>query len=289
MSQYNSCVETCFASYPPPPTQVVLPPSVHEGSGNIWNVMVSPLHGSYRFMPSFVSASAGDIVRFTWGSAGDYSIFQSSVDSLCTPHEGGFSAHGSVAGFSYDYKVVDGSPVFFGGGDASQCSLGMFGGINLPQHEGSSLSVGSLLPQWAQANPDFATSLSLIQGIKGAPSLASTWGNNLDLTGFDSSLYPGVASSIIYTRNVIARNPSMVSSSGVFNPQQSVSLPGDFSLMLSTAMGGYGNTPSPAAGNPTASEDNTTQPASAGNAASSTVVSRVAVVGLAILTALLAL
>ena len=59
---YNTCVQTCFASNPPPPTTVTLPPSdqqpMHDGcsgsscgvssqasTGQVWNIMVAPVKG----------------------------------------------------------------------------------------------------------------------------------------------------------------------------------------------------------------------------------------------------
>lgn len=252
---YNSCVQTCFAQYPPPPTTVTLPPSdqapigdgsvssgssvspAASGSGNVWNIAVAPVKGVFRFVPPFVNAQVGDTIRYTWVN-GPHTVTKSSGATPCNASIGGFQSGKQNAGFSFDQTVNDTKPIWFYCGVATHCENGMFGGVNVPNGDvDSKTTVAALMPQWAASNPDIASAWNATS-VAAATTPGMTWGDKIDLASVPADLHPGIAKSILYTRAVIAENKDMVGADGVFRPQSALKFPADFSALLADADSG---------------------------------------------------
>lgn len=302
---YDNCVQTCFASYPPPATSVTLPAveqaPIHDGvqttpavgEGDVWNIIVAPVKGVFRFMPPFVNAKAGDTIRYTWAN-GEHTVTQSSAAAPCNATVAGFVSGKQKAGFTFDQRVNDTNPVWFFCSVGQHCASGMWGGINVPNGEvNSATTVAALMPQWAAASPDINAALTATNA-KTADSPAKNWGNTVDLAGIDPAYHAGIAASILYTRAVIAENKDMVGADGVFRPAKDVKLPADFSALLTTAdQGGLpgSNTQNANVAQQTGTPQNnaaTTDDAETygTNGAGSVVSSRVAVGAVALLAAL---
>ncbi|EJD34706.1 hypothetical protein AURDEDRAFT_117577 [Auricularia subglabra TFB-10046 SS5] len=306
---YDNCVQTCFASYPPPATTVTLPAveqaPIHDGvqttpavggSGNVWNIIVAPVKGVFRFMPPFVNAQAGDTIRYTWAN-GEHTVTQSSAAAPCNATVAGFVSGKQKAGFTFDQRVNDTNPVWFFCSVGQHCASGMWGGVNVPNGDvNSATTVAALMPQWAAASPDINAALTATNA-KTADSPAKNWGNTVDLAGIDPAYHAGIAQSILYTRAVIAENKDMVGADGVFRPAKDVKLPADFAALLSTAdQGGLpgSNTQNANVAQQTGTPNNNAAPVDddaetyGSNGAGSLVSSRVAVAAVAVLAALFA-
>lgn len=303
-SNYNTCVQTCFAQYPPPPTTVSLP-SVEQapisgsvssgsssGSGTVWNIAVAPVKGVFRFVPPFVNAAPGDTIRYTWAN-GPHTVTQSSGLTPCNATVAGFVSGKQEAGFTFDQAVNDTAPVWFFCSVAKHCASGMFGAINAPTGGAdSNTTVAALMPQWAAANADIASAWNATS-VLAASTPGLTWGDKIDLGSVDPALHAGIAQSILYTRAVIAENKDMVGADGVFRPQKDLKLPADVSALLADADSGSpaGAQNAATGAGPTAAADAQAAAASQApetNGAGSIVSSRAAVAAVALLAALLA-
>jgi len=326
MVSYNSCVQTCMVQYPPPPTQISIPdapPSVSSGSiesgsgtsvegsgtsvespdsatngtdsGTVWNIMVAPVDGVFRYVPFYVNAAVGDTVRFTWVH-GPHTVTQSSPIAPCNHSIGGFTSGKQNASFVFDQVINSTDPVFFYCGVPSHCQKGMFGAINPTAAPGSNTSVGAMMEGWAAANPDIATVLNSTNTLAvGLPAME--WGNGMDVSNIDPSLHPALAKDILFTRQVMAANPHMVDANGKFNPTGQLTIPADVSNLLDTADAGSpggpvnaavstSSTSSSSTASPTTSSTQTTPTA---NAAMSMKSSGLAVALVAVVAAFFAL
>lgn len=316
MVSYNSCVQTCMATYPPPPTIVSLPGGTvssgssegsiisggsdgslsgsagssivssgsSSGSGMIWNVIVAPQKGVLRFVPAYVTASPGDTVRFTWG-AGPHTLTQSSAGLPCNATVGGFATGQQEAGFTHDVLVNDTNPVFFYCGVPSHCQKGMFGGINPPTATGSSnTSVENMMPMWAAADPDISAVLNNTNTLAAASPKALSWGNNLDVSTIDPSLHGAVAENVLYTRRVMAANPDAWDKNGNFNPGSNFTIPFDMSAMLDAANAGTPalNAENGITANASAATSSSAAPAATGSKPSGAIAVRSSAVAVAV-------
>lgn len=279
MVSYNECVQTCMATYPPPPI-VYSPPSLPPSSGssglppsgsdssvssgesgslggsdsgsgdtgssvtddaNTLNVVVAPHQGVLRYVPPLITASVGQTVKFTWG-AGPHTVTQSSQAAPCNHSIGGFQSGQQNATATFTQVVNDTNPVFFYCGVPTHCQKGMFGAINPPTAPGANTSVAAMMPQWAAMDADIMaamTTLNNSQNLLAVPH-ASTWGDDMDVSGIDPSFHVALAKDILFTRMAMAMNPQLVSKDGVFNPTADMKVPTDISSYLDAANQGSG-------------------------------------------------
>lgn len=275
MVSYNDCVQTCMATYPPPPTTYSppslppsasygssdsLPPSGDDssdssgdgdlssgdssatvGSGDGLSIVVAPHQGVLRYVPPFVTAQAGQEITWTWG-AGPHTVTQSSQATPCNGTIGGFASGQQNASFVFTQTVNSTDPVFFYCGVPTHCQKGMFGAINPPTAPGANTSVAVMMPQWASMDADIMaamTALNNTQNLTAVPG-AATWADDVDVSGIDPSFHVALAKDILFTRMTMAMNPHLVTADGQFNPTSTMSVPADLSAYLDSANAGNG-------------------------------------------------
>jgi plastocyanin len=315
---YNGCVEQCFVSHPAPPTVIQLPPSVGHGgvvvppsngevipppSGQVippsggevvppvgggngveHKVILEAVSGALRFVPAFVTAQVGETIVFL-NMNGAHSIVSSAAILPCNA-TGEFDSGVLQAGGTFTHVVKDTEPQFFFSGVNGDCQAGMFGAINAATGlEGSPTTVNSLMPTWAQQNPDIAAALSATNNLA-VNTGGLNWGGKVDVSQIPPELHGQVAGNVLFTRAVMGSNPDMIDSNNVFRPEGELIVPNDILASFSAAdAGGYDT--------PAESENKTNDQASlnanngdGSNGAGSIISSRVAVAGVALLAAM---
>lgn len=318
---YLECVEQCQAEYPTPPTVVVIPPSSHNGqvviggestimsgestvvsggvntvpsgevsgqvsssTGVTHEIVVEPVAGALHFVPAFVKAAVGDAVHFTVMN-GVHSIVQSTAILPCNATGSAFNSGQLTAGKDFTQVISSTDPIFFFSDVGADCQSGLFGGINANTgNEDSQTTVDGILPQIASSNPDVAAALSVTNKFaEQTPGL--NWGGKIETKDIPANLQNQLVANVLFTRNVMGTNPDMFAKDGSFTPAGEMIVPTDTLQLFAIAnAGGYKDvTPdvAPEAQNVAAAAD---QAPTGGSA--TTVVSRVAVAGVALLAAM---
>jgi len=270
MVSYNDCVQTCMATYPPPPTTYSppsLPPSESSGSSDSLppsgsdssdessgdptaaatgssdglSIVVAPHKGVLRYVPPFVTAQVGQQVTWTWG-AGPHTVTESSQATPCNHSIGGFQSGQQNASFVFTQTINSTDPLFFYCGVPTHCQKGMFGAINPPTAPGANTSVAAMMPQWASMDADIMAAMTALNNTNNLAAVpkAATWADDVDVSGIDPSFHVALAKDILYTRMAMAANPHLVSADGQFNPTSTMNVPADLSAYLDSANAGSG-------------------------------------------------
>jgi plastocyanin len=142
-----------------------------SGNGGVTHtVIVAPTQGVLRYIPFAINASVGDTVMFMWG-ANEHTVTKSSQLAICNKtSDAPFASGEQNKSFTCEYTfarsigpyvdqnipvavtqvVNDTDPTFFYCGTPGHCEKGMFGIINPPVANESSVSVASMMPAMMQ-------------------------------------------------------------------------------------------------------------------------------------------
>jgi plastocyanin len=184
------------------------------GTGATHTVIVAPTKGVLRYVPFAVNASVGDTVMFMWG-AGPHTVTKSSVLDVCNKTDDqAFSSGQQNASFVFTQVVNDTNPTFYYCGVPGHCQKGMFGIINPPNAAAQPSSVANMLPGIAANTSAVSTSWASTKNYTGA---ASTWGGSMDLSGMPGWAQSAMAENVLFTRSVMAANPSAITANGDIN------------------------------------------------------------------------
>jgi len=131
-----------------------------------------------------------------------------------------------------DVEVKTDQPMWFYCKFGQHCSQGMFGGINLKSAFGDPSSVGVMMDEWVQGNPDLQAAWTYVQN-KTAGTPAEKWGNSISVADIPADKYVDVAQNILWTRVNLAANPGMQEMGSAQTPDNSpLKLVGDISTLL---------------------------------------------------------
>ncbi|KAF9264717.1 hypothetical protein L218DRAFT_957923 [Marasmius fiardii PR-910] len=277
-SGYDDCVQKCVATYgAPPATYQPTATSGSEGSkgsGSTVTVVVAPTAGVFRFVPVAVNASVGTTIQFMWG-ADTHTVTKGSALLPCNKSAENpvFASGVQKKDFVFTQVVNDTNPTFYFCGVADHCEKGMFGMINPPSAFGAATSAGGMM-QSLMANDSNLQAYAAYTANNTQGKAGSNWGSNIDLQQFPDWARSAVAENILFTRNMLAMNPDVISENGSIdmsnvNKTGGLMIPQDISLQLNAAgssdAGAAGNTPVPANGTP-AGTSSAAQPANTNGA-----------------------
>lgn len=259
--------------------------TIPDGSGGVGGavthtIIVAPTQGVLRYVPFAINASVGDVIMWTWG-AGPHTVTQSSETSICNKTDGGFASGKQNASFVFTQTLNDTNPLFIYCGVPGHCEKGMFSIINPPNAFGGATSVGSMMPMWANADPNILAAVQYTQN-KTAGTPAENWGSDIDVGGIDPTQHPAVATNVLFTRLVIGANPSTLDANGNFKPTGPINIPNDLPAVLASTAStyGYGSTgssSSPSAGSANAGSSTPGSESSQASGAASVTSSSLAV------------
>ena len=259
-SPYDSCVQSCLASYGTP-TATYMPPSSamtstassgSSGTGTTHTVIVAPTQGVLRYVPFAVNASAGDMVEFIW-NANEHTVTKSSQLAICneTTSEP-FNSGEQNKTSTFTQMVNSTDSIFFYCATPGHCEKGMFGILNPPNADMSSnMTVASMMPSMVANNSVMSAMWSYTQMTTANNSLAAAWGNTIDLSGMPDWSWQYVMENVMYTRAFLAANPSSMSPEGAVslsNASMPFIIPMDVSATMmtnGTMAAGTGNGSSP--------------------------------------------
>jgi plastocyanin len=189
--------------------------SAYTGSsgsgGTTHTVIVAPQQGVLRYVPFAVNASVGDTVLFHW-NAGPHTVTKSSVLDVCNKtDDAAFSSGQQNASFVFTQVVNDTNPVFYYCGVPGHCQKGMFGIINPPNADAQPSSVNNMMSSLASNDSATAAAWSSTSNYTGA---AASWGGSMDLTGMAGWAQNAMAQNVLFTRSIMAANPSAINADG---------------------------------------------------------------------------
>ncbi|EIW85221.1 hypothetical protein CONPUDRAFT_87708 [Coniophora puteana RWD-64-598 SS2] len=225
-SPYDSCVQSCLASYGTP-TATYMPPSStmtgtassgSTGTGTTHTIIVAPTQGVLRYVPFAVNASAGDMVEFVW-NANEHTVTKSSQLTICNettsePFNSGEQNQTST----FTQMVNSTDSIFFYCATPGHCEKGMFGILNPPNADTSSnMTVASMMPSMVANNSVMSAMWSYTQMMTANNSLAAAWGSTMDLSNMPDWSWQYVMENVMYTRTFLAANPSVMSPDGTVN------------------------------------------------------------------------
>jgi plastocyanin len=271
-SDYDDCVQKCVATYGEPEYKEWTPEQPTETgdstSGAIHTVMVAPIDGVMKYLPFALNATVGDTVRFVWTGTAKHSVTMGSQLSLCSKSEASDSfdsglLSGEGGEQTFDMKVeTDETRYFFcSAADGAHCSNGMWGMINPSSNFGGSDTIGSMMNDWVESNPDLKAAWSVVQNSTSG-TLADTWGNSISVKDIPADQYVNVAQNTIWTRANLAANPGMQEfQHGAATPDGSpIKIVGDLNTLLASTIEVSNTTQSA----PTPDASTTTTPATSG-------------------------
>jgi len=253
-SGYDSCVQQCQAQFGAPSASLP-PPSTSTGSsgggsggGATHTVWVAPSQGVLRYVPFAVNASVGDTVKFIWG-ANNHTVTKSSELTPCNKtSDAPFASGVQLKDFVFEQVVNDTNTTFFYCGVPTHCQKGMFGIINPPNALGTPSAVGSMMQPMAANNSQFDSMLKYATNATAGNTVASLWGQSIDLAALPAWSHQFVAEGVLYTQTFLAANPDSVSKDGTLdfglggNPAV---VPPDISTFATSGYGsGYGSSSS---------------------------------------------
>lgn len=280
-SGYNDCVSQCMAKfgggsanvYQPAPAEAVAVTQGSVGEGATHTVIVAPSQGVLRYVPAFVNAAVGDTVLFKWG-ANNHTVTQGSALLPCNKSAdaaGSFASGLQQKDFSFTQRVNTTDATYFYCAAPTHCDKGMFGIINpgsaagantsagqwMPSHFGSSNSSNASAPSTAPAtpaSPEYSSYYSYTQEMTSNNTVASQWGADVDMAAVPEWAREPLAANIMYTQNLIAMNPDVVS------PEGKISVGTDAPLMLPNDVAAVNNAAA-TSGDASASTDASAAPA----------------------------
>lgn len=254
---YNDCVSQCMAKFGGGQANVYQPPApaapqVTEGSvgeGATHTVIVAPSQGVLRYVPAFVNAAVGDTVMFKWG-ANNHTVTKGSALLPCNKSEdavtGTFASGLQVKDFTFTQRVNTTEPTYFYCAAPTHCDKGMFGIINPGSAAGSNTSAGVWMPAHnsstnssAPASSEYSSYYSYTQTLIQNNTVASGWGADVDMSAVPEWAREPLAENIMYTQNLIAMNPDVVT------PEGKISVGTDAPLMLPNDVAAVNNAAAP--------------------------------------------
>lgn len=299
-SGYSDCVSQCMANYGSPAASYTPPPSStsngydsssgSSGSGATHTVIVAPTQGVLRFVPFATNASVGDTIMFMWG-ANNHTVTKSSELTPCNKTSDNLFTSGEQnQGFTFTQVVNDTNPIFYYCGTPTHCQKGMFGIINPPNAD-TPTSVSNMMASIAANSSDVAGYASYTAKQTTGNTAAATWGSNIDLASLPEWSHEFVAENVLYTRNLLAANPDIITSDGSVNlgaaGSNPLMIPMDLAAALASAAPASSTPAAPAASSPAsspaaaaASAPSGTSTAAAKNSGAFTISSSKVVVGL---------
>jgi len=225
-SGYDGCVQQCIAEFGSPGTYT--PPSSTVDSGDSYSgsvgtgstitVIVAPTEGVFRYYPFAVNASVGDTVQFMWG-ANEHTVTKSSELTPCNKTaDAPFASGEQNQSFIFNQVVNDTSPTFFYCGTPTHCEKGMFGIINPPSSFNAPTSVSGMMSSvLANDTTGNLTSYASYTSNLTAGSPGANWGSDIDMSSMPDWSYDLVMANVMFTRNMLALNPSQVNADGSIN------------------------------------------------------------------------
>jgi len=278
-SGYDDCVSQCVAKFGSnmgsyqAPTQTSNSASGSSGSGATHTVIVAPTQGVLRYIPFAVNASVGDTIQFMWG-ANNHTVTKSSSLLPCNKTgDAPFASGTQNKTFVFTQVVNDTNPTFFYCGTPTHCQKGMFGVINPASAFGTPTSFAGMTQSLAANDSDVSTYAAMTEQNTANNTNAATWGSNIDLSTLPTWSHSLVAENILFTRNFIASNPEVMTSSGGIDLSSSsttpLMIPQDVAAALSSASPASNAGSSPPAV-PSAATSPAAAPSSSPKAAAST-------------------
>lgn len=215
-SGYDNCVQQCVASFGSPAASAPTSTSADTGSsggGATHTVIVAPTQGVLRYVPFVTNASVGDTIKFVWG-ANVHTVTKSSALTPCNKTADAPFASGSQnKSFVFEQVINNTDTTFYYCGTPTHCQKGMFGIINPPSTVGG-MSVGGMMASMAANDSSIAAMWSYTQSQTSGNSVASSWGNNIDMSSMPAWSYSLIAQNVMWNRLFIANNDDVVTADG---------------------------------------------------------------------------
>jgi len=189
-----------------------------SGNGGVTHtVIVAPTQGVLRYVPFAVNASVGDTVMFMW-NANEHTVTKSSQLAICNKtSDAPFASGEQNKSFTFTQLVNDTTPTFFYCGTPGHCEKGMFGIINPPVANESSVSVASMMPAMMQNDSAMAAMGSYTNMQTMNNTLAANWGSSYDMSQMPAWAHSYVAQNVMYTRSFLGANPEVMAADGTVN------------------------------------------------------------------------
>ncbi|KAL6308970.1 hypothetical protein BKA93DRAFT_724401 [Sparassis latifolia] len=292
-SSYDNCVQQCVASFGSPSSMTTATPppaaasaSSTVASGSTITVIVAPTQGILRYVPFVVNASVGDTVEYVWG-ANNHTVTKSSELAICNKTaDAPFASGEQNTGFTFTQVVNDTQSVFFYCGTPGHCEKGMFGIINPPSIDNANTSVSTMMSAMAANDSSMAAMSSYASQQTSGNAGAAGWGSNIDMSSVPEWAYSSVMENVMYTRMVLAANPSVMQPDGSIDLSAggSLSWPADITSAVAS-----NTTSSASASVPSSTRSATPASSNVTNGATSTAMSRGVLAVTAIVAAFLVL
>jgi len=243
-SGYEDCVNQCVAqfggstgggSYQATATSGS---SGSYGTGATHTVIVAPTAGVFRMVPFATNASVGDTIEFHWG-ASNHTVTKSSALTPCNKSlEAPVFASGEQnISFVFSQVVNDTQPTFYYCGTPTHCEKGMFGIINPASTDpGSPTSLGGMMSSMAANDSDLAAYSAYSSNLTASNDVASTWGENFDMSAIPEWAASLFATNVLYTRATIGKNPEIIGSDNAIDLASVASVPLDLPMDLTPAL-----------------------------------------------------
>jgi plastocyanin len=214
-AEYDDCVAQCIEQFGPADEHV--PPPKISGtpneSGKTHMVLVAPAPGVKRISPFAIYANVGDTVQFEWRADG-HTITKGSALNMCAEAPDGFSTGKQNATFVHTEKVNSTEPVFVFCDVGTHCEDGMWAIINPPTDPASDTSVGALLDQMKEQDPDLALADAYARSKTAGNTAAESWGSNINLETVPEKYRSAALQNVMYTRAMIAMNEGSLQDDG---------------------------------------------------------------------------
>jgi len=225
-SGYDSCVNQCIAQYGQgmassgggdmswsyQANQTSGSGGSSGSGGATHTVVVAPHKGVFRFVPFATNASVGDTVEFHWG-ADNHTVTKSSALTPCNKSTDApvFASGEQNDGFVFSQVVNDTAPIYYYCGTPGHCEQGMFGVVNPAQTApGAPSSYAVMLSSMASSDADLAAYAAYSNNLTANNEGASSWGDNMDMSVVPQWAQSLFATNVMYTKNVIAKNPDIL-------------------------------------------------------------------------------
>lgn len=153
-----------------------------------------------------------------WG-ANEHTVTKSSELTPCNKTaDAPFASGEQNESFIFNQVVNDTNPTFFYCGTPTHCEKGMFGIINPPSSFNAPTSVSGMMSSvLANDTTGNLTSYASYTSNLTAGSPGSNWGSDIDMSTMPDWSYDLVMANVMFTRNMLALNPSQVNADGSIN------------------------------------------------------------------------
>jgi len=225
-SGYEDCVNQCIAQFGGGSTgggsyqaTATVGNMGSYGTGSTHTVVVAPTKGVFRFVPFATNASVGDTIEFHWG-ADEHTVTKSSALTPCNKSSENpvFASGEQNTSFVFTQVVNDTNPTFYYCGTPTHCEKGMFGVINPTMATpGAPTSLGGMMSSMAANDSDLSAYAAYSSNVTASNNAASSWGENIDMSALPAWSHPLVATNALFTRNIIAMNPELLTANNTFD------------------------------------------------------------------------